>query len=64
MKSNKKTLHEFTSHIPSKTPKGNKSSSTNEMLQTGTTVRAQGARVSSTHAKEATNCHQNSHAIN
>jgi hypothetical protein len=35
-----------------------------EMLFTDITVRAQGARVSSTHAREATNSHQNSQAIN
>jgi hypothetical protein len=56
MKSNIKTLHEFASHIPPKTPKRNKSCSTNAMLQTtDINVRAQGARVSSTHAKESTN---------
>jgi hypothetical protein len=31
MKSSKKTLHEFTSHIPQKTPKRNKTRSTNKM---------------------------------
>jgi NACalpha-BTF3-like transcription factor len=64
MKSNIKTSHEFTSHIPRKKAKRNKSSSTNEMLQTDINVIAQGARVSSTHAREATNSHQNSQAIN
>jgi hypothetical protein len=38
MKSSRKTLHEFTSHIPPKTPKRNGSSSTNEMLQTDITI--------------------------
>jgi hypothetical protein len=41
-----------------------KSCSTNEMMQTDISVRAQGARVSYTHAREATNCHQNSKTIN
>jgi hypothetical protein len=49
-KNNRKTLHEFTSHIPPNTTKGNRSSSTNEMLHTDVTSRAQRARVSSTHA--------------
>jgi hypothetical protein len=64
MKSSRKTLHEFTSHIPQITPKRNKSRSTNKMLHTDITVTTQGARVSGTHAKEATNSHQNSQAIN
>jgi hypothetical protein len=64
MKSSKKTLHEFTSHIPQKTPKRNISRSKNEMLHTDITVRAQGAGVSHTHAREATNNNQNSQAIN
>jgi hypothetical protein len=36
MKSTRKTLHEFTSHISQKTPKRNKNTrtSTNEMLRT------------------------------
>jgi hypothetical protein len=34
------------------------------MLHTDITIRAQGTRVSSTHAREATNSHQNSQAIN
>jgi hypothetical protein len=34
------------------------------MLHTDITVAAQGARVSSTHAREATNIHQNNQAIN
>jgi hypothetical protein len=34
------------------------------MLHTDMIVRAQGARVSTTHAMEATNCHQNSRVIN
>jgi hypothetical protein len=56
MKSSKKTLHEFTSHIPPKTPKRNISRSTNEMMLTDIIiVRAQGALVNNTHAKEATN---------
>jgi hypothetical protein len=60
MKSSRKTLHEFTLHIPQNTPKRNISSSTNEMLYTDITViRAQTARVASAHAGEATNCHQN-----
>jgi hypothetical protein len=50
----RKTLHEFTSHIPQKTPKRNISRSTNKMLHTDINVRAQGARVSSTHAREET----------
>jgi hypothetical protein len=64
MKSSRKTLHEFTSHIPPKTPKRNISRLTNEMLHTDITVRAQGARVSSLHASDATNNHQNSKAEN
>jgi hypothetical protein len=66
MKSNKNMLHEFTSHcIPQKTPmKKNIISSTNEMLQTDITVRAQRTRVSSTHARVVTNYHQISQAIN
>jgi hypothetical protein len=32
MKSSRKTLHEFTSHIPQKTPKRERSRSTNEMM--------------------------------
>jgi hypothetical protein len=64
MKSSKKTLDEFTSHIPPKTPNMNICGSTNEMLHTDITLRAQGARVSNTHAREATNVHQNSQAIN
>jgi hypothetical protein len=64
MKSKRKTLHEFTLHIPQTTPKRNKSSSTNKMLQTDITFKAKGARVSNTHAKEATNNDQNSQAIN
>jgi hypothetical protein len=63
MKSSRKTLHEFTSHIPQKTPKRNRSRSTNKMLHTDITVRTQGTRVSGPHAKEATNTHQNSQAI-
>jgi hypothetical protein len=59
MKSNRKTLHEFTSHTPQKTPKRNISSATNEMLHTDISVGAQGASVISTHAREATNSHQN-----
>jgi hypothetical protein len=39
MKSSRKTLHEFTSHIPTKTPKRNISSSTHEMLHTDATGR-------------------------
>jgi hypothetical protein len=39
MKSSKKTLHELSAHIPRKTLKRNKSSSTNEMLHTGISVR-------------------------
>jgi hypothetical protein len=57
MKSSRKTLHEFTSHIPPKTPKKNISIPTNEMLHTDITVIAQGARISSTHATEAANSH-------
>jgi hypothetical protein len=49
---------------PPKTPKGNISSSTIEMLQTDITVTTQGARISYTHAKEATNYHKSSQAIN
>jgi hypothetical protein len=60
MKSNTKTLHEFSPLIPQKTPKGSKSSSTNEMLHTDITIKAQRARVGITHAREATSCHQNS----
>jgi hypothetical protein len=47
-----------------KTPKRNIGSSTNEMLHTDIIVRAKRRRASNTHAREATNCHQNSHAIN
>jgi hypothetical protein len=55
MKSSKKTLHEFTaSHIPQKMPKRKRSRSTNKLLYTNITFRAQGARVSGTHAREAT----------
>jgi hypothetical protein len=57
MKSSIKTLHERTSHIPQKTPKWNISRSTNKMLHTDTTARAQGTRVTGTHAREATNNH-------
>jgi hypothetical protein len=64
MKSRRKTLHELSSHIPPKTPKRNISSSTNEMLHTDIIDRAQRTRVNNTHAREAKNCHQNSHAIN
>jgi hypothetical protein len=64
MKNNMKTLHEFTTYIPPKTPKRNKSSSTNEMSQTDINARAQGARVSNNHDREATNNHQNCQAIN
>jgi hypothetical protein len=63
-KSSRKTLHEFSSHIPPKTPKRNISRLTNEMLHTDITVRAQGARVSCPHAREAPNSHQNSQAEN
>jgi hypothetical protein len=63
MKSSRKTLHEFTSHIHLKTPKRNRGRSTKKMLHTDITVRAQGTRVSGTHAREATNSHQNSEAI-
>jgi hypothetical protein len=51
-------------HIPPKTPKRNITSSTNKMLHMNIIVRAQRTRVISTHAMEATNCHQNSQAIN
>jgi hypothetical protein len=61
MKSNNKTLHEFTAYIPPKTPK---IMSTNEMLHTDISVRAQGAKNRSTHDGKATNNHQNSQAIN
>jgi hypothetical protein len=37
---------------------------TNEMLHADITVKTQWTRVCNTHAREATNCHQNSHAIN
>jgi hypothetical protein len=57
MKSNRKTMHEFSPHIPHKTPKRNISRSTDEMLHTDITRER---RVGSTHAREATNCHQNS----
>jgi hypothetical protein len=40
MKSSKKTLHELSPHIPPKTPKGNRSSSTNEMMHTNIVARA------------------------
>ena len=63
MKSSRKTLHEFSSHIPQKTPKRKRSRSTNKMLHTDINVRAQGTRVSGPHAREATNSHQNSQAI-
>jgi hypothetical protein len=53
MKSSKKTLHEFTPHIAPKTPKRNNSSANSKMLQTDITVRAQGARVSDSHARES-----------
>jgi hypothetical protein len=49
---------------PPKTAKRNIIRSTNKMLHTYLTLKAQGARVSSTHAREATNSHQNSQAIN
>jgi hypothetical protein len=58
MKMRKKTLHEFSPHIPPKTPKRS-SSSTNEMLHTDIIVRTQRTRVSGTHGTEATTCHQN-----
>jgi hypothetical protein len=63
MKITKKTLHKFSPHTPQKRRKGTpKSSSTNnEMLHADTAV---GPRVINTHATEATNCHQNSKAIN
>jgi hypothetical protein len=54
MKSNRKTLHEFTSHIPQKPPKRKRSRSTIKMLHTDITVRAQGTRVSGPHVREAT----------
>jgi hypothetical protein len=41
MKSNIKTLHEFSPHIPQKTSKGNKSRSTNEMLHADITPKTQ-----------------------
>jgi hypothetical protein len=46
MKSSRKTLHEFSSHIPQKTPKRKRSRSTNKMLHTDIAVRAQGTRES------------------
>jgi hypothetical protein len=61
MKSSRKALHEFSPHIPPKTPKRNINSSMNEMSRTGIAPRAQRTRVSNTHAKEATNYHQNTH---
>jgi hypothetical protein len=64
MKSNKKPLHELSPHIPQKTPKRNISCSTNEMSHTDITIKAQRTTVNGTHAMEATNCHQNSQAIN
>jgi hypothetical protein len=64
MKRSKKTLHEFSPHKPPKTPKKNRSSSMNEMLKRDTTARAQRTRVGITHVREATNSHQNCHAIN
>jgi hypothetical protein len=63
-KSSKKTLHDFSSYILQNTPKMTRSSSTNEMLHTDITVRAQRARVSITYAMEATNSHKPDHAIN
>jgi hypothetical protein len=63
MKSNKRTLHEITSKIPPKTPERSISSTTNKMMHTDITFRAQGSRVINTHATESTNCHQNSQAI-
>jgi hypothetical protein len=47
-----------------KPPKMNTCSSTNEMMHTGITFRAQRTRVSSTHAMEAMNNPQNRHAVN
>jgi hypothetical protein len=41
MKNNKNTLHDFSPHIPPKTPKGNRSGSTNEMLHSDTTIKTQ-----------------------
>jgi hypothetical protein len=50
---------------PQKRKKGKKSSSTNEILRTDITTRAQKTRVSSTHSKGGTNCHKRCrHAIN
>jgi hypothetical protein len=57
-KCSRKTLHEFSPHIPQKMPKRKRSSSTNEMLHMDIIVRRQTTKVSSTHAREATNCHQ------
>jgi hypothetical protein len=63
MMSSGKTLHEFSPHIPPKTPKRNINSSTNEIMHTDITLKAQRTRVTGTHAREA-NSHQNSKAIN
>jgi hypothetical protein len=41
MRSNKKTLHEFTPHITPKSPKGNKSRWTNEIMHADISIRTQ-----------------------
>jgi hypothetical protein len=60
MKRSKKTLQEFSPQVPHKLPKGNVSGSTNEMLHADLIVKTQLSRGCNTHAKEATNRHQNS----
>jgi hypothetical protein len=60
-KSSRKTLHDIASHITQTTPKRNIIISTNEMMHTDRTIIAEGARVNSIHAKEATNIHPNNH---
>jgi hypothetical protein len=64
MKSSKKTLPKLSPHTPQKTPKGNSSSSTKEMLHTDIIVKAPRTRVGSILAREATIYHQNIKAIN
>jgi hypothetical protein len=60
MKSNRKTLHELSPHIPPITPIRNISSLTNEMLHTDINVGTQRTRFSNTLVMEVKNCHQNS----
>jgi hypothetical protein len=63
MKSNRETLHEFSTHIPQKPSKGTKSRSTNEMMRADITIRSQRTRVRYTHAREVTEGHQYYQAV-